>query len=134
MLDTAALREPQRALLSANGVKVESLRFLTRTGTVTDVGLWTGGRRVWVACEKDRILLFATGKCCYFEAIPFAEARDTRYNHIRGEIALGPCEPRVRSLEVPPDVGCRFLDVLGIEYGRVLPAEAQVAPGGRNLV
>jgi hypothetical protein len=122
--DTAALREPHRALLAGNGVKVESLRFLIQTGASIDVGQWTGGRSVWLACEDQRILLFAVGKAPYFETIPFAEARDTRYNHIKGEIALGPCESRVRNLEMSPDMGCRFLDVLGIEYGRVLPSGA----------
>lgn len=120
--DTEALSEPHRALLAANGVKAESLRFILRTGTSTDVGLWTGGRRVWLACDGGRILLFAAGRRPYFEAIRFADAMDTRYNHLTGCIALGPCEPRVRNLKAPPDMGCRFLDVLGIEYGRVMPA------------
>jgi hypothetical protein len=129
--DTASLREQHRALLAANGVEVESLRFLVRTGALTDVGQWTGMRRVWLACEDRRILLFAAGKRPYFEAIPFADARDSRYNHVKGAIALGPCEPRVRNLEISPDMGCRFLDVLGIEYGRVLPSGAQAASGGQ---
>jgi hypothetical protein len=132
--DIGSLREKHLALLAANGVKAESLRFIARTGASTDVGLWTGGRRVWLACDEARIYLFAAGRRPYFEAIPFAEAGETRYNHIIGQIALGPCQPRVRSLELPPDAGCRFLDVLGIEYGKVVPPGAQGAPGQSKVV
>jgi hypothetical protein len=127
--DTTALREQHRALLAANGVQVESLRFVSRTGTSTDVGLWTGGRCVWLACDDRRIFLFAAGRMPYFEVIPFADAGETRYNHITGHIALGPCRPRVCNLEMPPDMGCRFLDVMGIEYGKVVPPGARGAPG-----
>ena len=128
-MSSVGLRESERALLAGAGIEAGSLAWLVRSGSLTDVGLWTGRRRVRVGWAGWNLVLFAPGRRPYLETVRPAEARGSFYNHVTGEVVLGPCQPRVRTLAMRPEDGCRLLDVLGVEYGKQVPRGAQAGAG-----
>lgn len=71
------------------------IRWAVRSDSRVDVGAWLADARVWAAAQPGALLLFAAGKRPYAETIPFAELRDSLYNHITGELILAPA-PNVR--------------------------------------
>jgi len=74
-----------------------------KTATKVDVGYWLGKRRVWACLLEKDLLLFAQGRRPYVERIPLAELRESRYNHVTGQLVLAPIEAAaVKALKVPP--------------------------------
>jgi hypothetical protein len=80
-----------------------SVFHVRRTDTKVDVGYWLGRRRVWACLLERELLLFARGRRPYVERIPLAALRESRYNHVTGELVLAPTETiAVKTLKVPP--------------------------------
>ena len=80
-----------------------SVFHVRRTDTKVDVGYWLGRRRVWACLLERELLLFALGRRPYVERIPLAQLRESRYNHVTGELVLAPIETAaVKALKVPP--------------------------------
>ena len=74
-----------------------------RTDTKVDVGYWLGRRRVWACLLERDLLLFARGRRPFVERIPLADLRESRYNHVTGQLILAPTETAaVKALKVPP--------------------------------
>ena len=63
-----------------------------KTATKIDVGYWLGKRRVWACLLEKDLLLCARGRRPYVERIPLAELRESRYNHVTGQLVLAPIE------------------------------------------
>lgn len=80
-----------------------SIFHVRKTGTKVDVGYWLGKRRVWACLLEQELLLFARGRRPYVERIPLAVLRESRYNHVTGELVLAPFETvAVKALKVTP--------------------------------
>jgi hypothetical protein len=80
-----------------------SIFHVRKTGTKVDVGYWLGKRRVWACLLQQELLLFARGRRPYVERIPLAMLRQSRYNHVTGELVLAPCETAaVKALKLTP--------------------------------
>jgi hypothetical protein len=74
-----------------------------RTDTKVDVGYWLGKRRLWACVAEQELLLFARGRRPYIERIPLGELRESRYNHVTGELVLAPNgSAAIKALRVPP--------------------------------
>ena len=91
----------RRFVESVTGQK--SIFHVRKTGTKVDAGYWLGKRRVWACLLETELLLFARGRRPYVERIPLADLRESRYNHVTGEVVLAPIETAtVKALKVPP--------------------------------
>ena len=81
----------------------ESVFHVRKTDTKVDVGYWLGKRRVWACLLKQELLLLAWGRRPYVERIPLAKLRESRYNHLTGQLLLAPIErAAVKALKLPP--------------------------------
>jgi hypothetical protein len=77
--------------------------WAVRTATRADVGGWTGPRRVWAFALADDLVLAAAGRKPRIERTPFADLRETLYNHVTGELDLAPADGlRLRRLRMAP--------------------------------
>lgn len=86
-LDRSRLRKGEERLFRSESREGGTL-FGTRTRV--DVGYWTGKRRVWAYLEENDLLLFAYGRRPYSERIARRELRESRYNHVTGQVVLAP--------------------------------------------
>ncbi len=77
-------------VFAAGLVRNETVWAIVRTDTRVDVGSWLGRRRAWAVALDDALLLFAHGPRPYAERTPYATLRDSTYNHVTGELVLGP--------------------------------------------
>ncbi len=100
----AALRAPVEPYARSG----DALRVV-KTCSRIDTGLWRGPARVWAVCLRRSLLLLASGRRPYVEDVPFAELRESLYNHVTGELDLAPAEPTAATLKVAPADGYRML-------------------------
>jgi hypothetical protein len=78
--------------------------------TAVDVGSWLGRRRVAVYALGDGLVLAAWGPRPYVERVPYEALRESLYNHVTGELVLGPApETCVRRLRMSPLDGYQVL-------------------------
>jgi hypothetical protein len=86
---------------------------VARTGTKVDVGSWLLRGRVWVFALARSLAYVACGPCgsrCHAARLPYARLRDSRYNHVTGELALSPATGLpFRGLRLDPIVACQIL-------------------------
>jgi hypothetical protein len=88
----------------------DDLYVAVPSGTAADVGSWLGRRRVVVCALKGALVLAAHGPRPYAERVPYAALRESQYNHVTGELVLGPApDARVRRLRVSPLDGYQVL-------------------------
>jgi hypothetical protein len=95
---------------------------LLKTRSRVDTGGWLGRRRVWAAALADALVVFAPGRRPCSERIPFAQLRESTYNHVTGELVLAPPEGmHVRSLRVSPLDGYQLIAQFRSEEGSHAP-------------
>jgi len=83
---------------------------IARTGTKIDVGSWFFKRRVCTCLLESEMLLFAPGKRPYVERIPLGQLKESKYNHVTGEVMLAPAESeKIRGLRMRPLAGLQLL-------------------------
>lgn len=88
----------------------EAPETVLRTRSRVDVGMWFRNGRVWACRMTDSLVLFAHGRKSWRTRIPYAALRQSRYNHVTGELVLAPrSERRVDSLRVMPLEGLGIL-------------------------
>jgi hypothetical protein len=88
----------------------DDLYVAVRSRTAVDVGSWLGGRRVVVCALKGALVLAAHGPRPYAERAPYAALRESQYNHVTGELVLGPApDAAVRRLRMAPLDGYQVL-------------------------
>jgi hypothetical protein len=115
----ALARMPRRTRAMAEGLIAGQEVFLVvRTGTKVDVGSWIARGRVWLAVLGDSLVVVASGIAGprpLAERIPFSRLRESRYNHVTGQLALAPAtlapaaRAGVRGLSLAPIEGCQVL-------------------------
>ena len=91
----------------------EDVFAVARTRTKIDVGSWVFRGRVWVLALAESLAIVACGPCgnrVRAEKIPYEMLRQSRYNHVTGQLALAPIERLpFRGLRVDPIGGYRIL-------------------------
>jgi hypothetical protein len=91
----------------------EDVFVSARTGTRIDVGNWFLKGRVWVFALADSLAVIACGLCgnaCRAQKIPYAHLRESRYNHVTGQLALAPAgDLPFRGLRIDPIQGYQVL-------------------------
>ncbi len=107
----------QALIKTAGGEReVEHISRVFRTGTPIDVGSWFGRRRVWACVLENELLLVARGRHPHIERVPFDRLQDSLYNHVTGEVVLGPAENvKVTRLRLSPVEAVQLLRCLGVE-------------------
>lgn len=106
---SAPLKRCERRLLDGL-LGDEDVFAVLPTGTKIDVGKWYRRHRVCVCVLADEIILFAPGPRPLTERIALADLRDSRYNHVTGEVVLAPADGLgVDRLKVPPLEGLEML-------------------------
>lgn len=87
---------------------------LIRTRSRVDVGMWWRKGRVWVSMQPGELVLLAQGKSVWMERITNDALRESRYNHVTGEVALAPKEDLpLKTLRVKPLEGIEILKSIG---------------------
>jgi hypothetical protein len=88
----------------------EPVYYVRRTQTKVDVGAWFRKGRVCICLLAGEAVLFAEGRRPYVERIPLQRLRDSRYNHVTGELMLAPdAASHIVGLKVPPLEGLQIL-------------------------
>ena len=91
----------------------EDVFVAARTGTKIDVGSWLLRGRVWLFAVRGGLVVVACGLCgrnVRAERIPFEQLRESRYNHVTGELALAPVKGLpFRGLKLDPIDGYQIL-------------------------
>jgi hypothetical protein len=88
----------------------QAVFHVQRTRTKVDVGAWFGKGRICICLLAGEAVLFAKGKRPYVERIPLKRLRESRYNHVTGELMLAPdAAPRISGLKLPPLEGLQIL-------------------------
>lgn len=107
-------RLPPPSLEKETGnVRPGNVRFSVLTRTRVDVGSWICKTRVRVSVLEGHLLLVAPGKRAYVENVPFDAIRESLYNHVTGEVVLGPAEGvKVTRLRMSPLDAARLLGFL----------------------
>lgn len=84
-------------------VAAGDLLWIFRTRTRTDVGMWFHRARIWACFVPGKLVLFAGGSRPYVDEVPATALRESRYNHVTGQLILAPeaGARRVR-LRMPP--------------------------------
>jgi len=105
----ARLSKREQAL-AEEVLRSEDVFVFVRTRTRVDVGEWFRRGRVHLCALAGHVALFAAGKRPYVERIPFRSLRESRYNHVTGELVLSPADDvRVRGLKMSPLDGYQVL-------------------------
>jgi hypothetical protein len=100
---------------SADGSRSDDAAFSVCTRTRVDTGSWFCKRRVWAYVLDGRLVLMARGRRPLIENIPFDQLRDSLYNHVMGEVVLGPAEGvDVTRLRMSPLEAKRLLECIGL--------------------
>ncbi|MDA0321577.1 MAG: hypothetical protein O2923_02515 [Verrucomicrobia bacterium] len=87
---------------------------LIRTRTRVDVGMWFRKGRVWACMQPAELVLLAQGKRPWVQHIAHESLRESRYNHVTGEVALAPGQNLpLSSLRVKPLEGIELLKSIG---------------------
>jgi len=122
---TRGLRGGKVAGMQPGGV---ALHILTRTRV--DVGSWICKRRVSAYVVERNLLLVAPGRRPHVENVPFDSLQDSLYNHVTGEVVLGPAEGvKVTRLRMSPLEARRLLESIGPGFRDMGDAaEARGAP------
>ena len=85
-----------------------------RTRTRVDVGMWFRKGRVWACMQRTELILLAQGERPWVQRIAYESLRESRYNHVTAEVALGPGEDLpLGSLRVRPLEGIELLTSIG---------------------
>lgn len=114
---SAALPGAERRLVDEL-VGTAGLFGLVRTDTKIDVGKWFRKRRICACLLGDQLLLVAEGRRPYTERIALAELRESRYNHVTGQLVFAPAEGlRQRSLKMSPLAGLQMLAQIYFQQG-----------------
>ncbi len=88
---------------TAGEARNSDVSFCVCTRTRVDVGSWICKRRVWVYVLDGYLLLMARGRRPLIENVPFDQLRDSLYNHVMGEVVLGPAQGvKVTRLRMSP--------------------------------
>jgi hypothetical protein len=104
---------PSDPRLAGDDVGPGDAAFAVTTGTRVDVGRWFRRERVRVRVLEDQVLLLAPGTRPYVQSVPFGALRESRYNHVTGEVVLAPAEDvKVGTLRMSPLDASRFLALL----------------------
>jgi len=113
--DKTRVRLLESLMEAADGERrVEQVSRVVRTQTRVDVGSWLSKRPVWVCVLEEEILLVARGRRPYVERLPFRELKDSLYNHVTGELVLGPAKGvKVTCLRLPPLDAVQLLRCIG---------------------
>lgn len=91
-------------------IGLQDILWLMRTNTKVDVGMWFRKRRLYVCLLSHKLVLFANGRKPCAETIPLTELRESRYNHVTGEVVLAPTEGmRINRLKMSPRNGFQLL-------------------------
>jgi len=110
VLQFGALSDGEK-LVMAEAVGDEQVHRLLKTGAKVDVGMWFRSGRVWTCELSHDLVLFAYGKISWADRISYDELRESRYNHVTGELVLSPREGRpVEKLRVFPLEGLGVLN------------------------
>jgi hypothetical protein len=88
----------------------EAVYYLGRTQTKVDVGAWFRKGRVCICVLAGEAVIFAKGKRPYVERIRLGRLRESKYNHVTGELTLAPeSATQVRGLKLPPLEGLQII-------------------------
>jgi len=88
----------------------EAVYYARRTRTKVDVGAWLRKGRVCICLMAGEAVIFAKGKRPYVERTPLTRLRQSRYNHVTGELMLAPdAAPEISGLKIPPLEGLQIL-------------------------
>ncbi len=110
----ALARLPARVRPLAEGlIGDDAVRLVLRTRTKADVGQWFLRGRVWLVALDEALVLTAAvwgGPRPLAERIEYTRLRESRYNHVTGQLALSPATVAgVRGLSLGPIEGRQVL-------------------------
>ena len=93
----------------------QAVYYVRRTRTKIDVGAWFRKGRVCLCLLAGEAVIFARGKRPFVERISLERLRESRYNHVTGEMDLAPAAgAEVTGLRVTPLEGLQILaQILG---------------------
>jgi hypothetical protein len=101
---------PGEGRLLAGAAAAETPSWMFRTRTTVDVGSWLRKRRIWACLMSRDLVLVASGKRPFTEVVPLRQLGESRYNHVTGELLLGPADGvRNVRLRMPPFEGYEVL-------------------------
>lgn len=84
--------------------------YAGRTRTKVDVGAWLRKGRVCICLSDGEAVVFADGRQPYVARIPLQRLRESKYNHVTGELTLAPdAAAGISGLKVPPLEGLQIL-------------------------
>ncbi|MBN2301854.1 MAG: hypothetical protein JXN60_04995, partial [Lentisphaerae bacterium] len=87
-----------------------SLFFIVKTATSTDVGSWISKRKIWACCLAEELLLIAGGQKPFIEKTAFRQLTDSMYNHVTANLMLAPAEQlTVKRLKMSPHDAAQVL-------------------------
>lgn len=91
VVDQHKMSAAELSLLNA-AIGDEPLELLLRSRTRADTGGWLRRSPVWLGVTDRQIVLFAAARRQYVEQMPLADARDSWYCHVTGQLVIEPAD------------------------------------------